>query len=316
LIPFTFGLYPRIAAQISFSRYNSTHSRNTNSFLLLRQPPKQSTMFSNFSTLWKTIKEPVQDNGKEMRVIAGPTTKSSRRLHASPYPSRPARLIPGENDPLGGNRREVLSKVSINDQPSAMTYSQFLQIPKPMEFGIATNTSIPNPVMPRAGPLENPMELDNATAGPVSESLPFTAGLPENLMELDNATTGPGPPIATAGPVSELLPFTTGLPENLMELDNATTGPVTESLKFNTGPPVEPNAVPEIPIISLQEPAVNTDLLLNSTNMDHETTIPLPSVRPEGQPNMFCFGKTQSGTRRKLDGDRRLRRQETDTDVS
>lgn len=158
-------------------------------------------------------------------------------------------------------------------------------MPKPMEFGIATNTSIPNPLMPRAGPPKKPMELDNATAGPVSESLPFTAGLPENLMELDNATTRP----------------------------------VTESLEFNTGPPMEPNAVPGTPIISLQEPAVNTDPLLNSTNMDHETTIPLQEptivtaqpVRLEGQPNMFSFGKTQAGTRRKRDGDRRLHRQET-----
>jgi hypothetical protein len=249
-----------------------------------------------------------------------------------------------------------------------------------MEFG-ATNTSIPNPLMPRASPPKKPMELNNAIAGPVSESLPFTAGVPENLMELDNVATGPGPSadpntvpkasivslwepavhadqlpttgsvptppekltittstsipnpltpsppeklmelaIATAGPVSEPLPFTVGLPENLMELDNAASRPVTEFREFNTGPPMEPNVVPETPIISLQEPAVNTDPLLNSRNMDQETMIPLQTptivtaqtVRLEGQPNMFRFGKTQAGTRRKRDGDRRLERQETD----
>src|SRR5271156_5538331 len=103
LMEFTFGLYAqKVAAQISFSR-SIAHSRNTNSLLLLGQLPKHSTMFSNFSALWKTVNEPVQDNGKEMRVIAGPSTKSSRQLHASPYPSRPACLIAAENDPLGGN---------------------------------------------------------------------------------------------------------------------------------------------------------------------------------------------------------------------
>lgn len=167
---------------------NRTHSQHTNSFLLLRRPPKQSTMFTNFSTLWKTINEPVQDNGKEMRVVTGPTTKSSHRLHASLYPSHPARLIAGENDPL------ALSKVSINDRPSSMTCWQFLEIPKPMGFGIETNTSIPNPLMPRPDPPEKLMELDNATARPVS-GLPLTTGLPENLMEPDNVTTGPGPPV-------------------------------------------------------------------------------------------------------------------------
>src|SRR5277367_2961407 len=201
-----------------------------------------------------------------------------------------------------------------------------------MEFGIATNTSIPNLLMPSAGPPKKPMELDNVATRPAepntvpkasivslgepavhADPLPTTGSVPTppEKLTITTSTSIPNPltpsagcppeklmelDIANAGQVSEPLPFTAGLPENLMELDNATMRPVTESLEFHTGPPMEPNAVPEIPIISLQEPAVNADALLNSTNMDHKTTIPLPEpmiataqpVRLERQPNIFC----------------------------
>src|SRR5277367_5221874 len=160
-----------------------------------------------------------------------------------------------------------------------------------MEFGIATNTSIPNLLMPSAGPPKKPMELDNVATRPAEPNTVPKASivsLGEPAVHADPLpTTGsvPTPPekltITTSTSIPNPLTPSAGCPpEKLMELDIANAGPVSEPLPFTAGLP--------------------------------ETIVTAQPVRLEGQPNIFRFGQTQAGTRRKRDGDRRLHRQETE----